>query len=96
VGTPATFPPPPPPSCPCAGTPAWSNAVAAPADSCDVEPGFADFFFAGFRGEATVSDNPSFGFCSSSDQFGNSVEVDNISPADADLCLAQIHAVACP
>src|SRR5262249_45569648 len=95
VGTPATFPPP-PPGCPCAGDPAWTNAISAPADECFVGPGFVNVFFAGFEGQASVSDDPSHGFCSSSDQFGNFVEADGISPANADVCLAQIRAVACP
>jgi hypothetical protein len=95
AGTPATFPPPPPPSCPCAGTPAWTTAIAAPADACDAGPGFAIFAFGDF-GQAGASDDPDFSFCFAQDPSGNFVQFAPIAPADADVCLAQIHAVACP
>ena len=95
AGTPATFPPPPPPSCPCAGTAAWTNAISAPAEFCNVVPGFVDFFFGDF-GEGTVSDAESGGFCFASDSDGNFVVEFGIAPADADVCIAQVRAVACP
>jgi hypothetical protein len=89
AGTPATFPPPPPPSCPCAGTPAWDSALAQVADYCDNSyPSYVDMYYAGFSAEAYAD---SFGSCYAVDPSGNSVfHFGELSAADGVVCMDQL------
>jgi hypothetical protein len=93
AGTPATFPPPPPPSCPCAGTPAWDSALAQVADVCDnSSPSYVDLYYAGFNAEAYAD---AYGTCYAYDPSGNQVYFGSLSAADGALCMAQL-APHCP
>jgi hypothetical protein len=88
AGTPATFPPPPPPSCPCAGTPQWDSALAQVADACYADyPNYADLYYAGFSAEAYAD---AYGTCYAYDPGGNLVYFDTLSAADGAICMNQL------
>jgi len=85
-------------TCPCAGT-LWTRATSARAFDCFVGSDSIDFLWGPdqMAQEGFASDNPSSPSCSVVDAtIGQFVSFDNISVADADACLAEIRAVACP
>ncbi|MFS8065972.1 MAG: hypothetical protein ACMG6S_06335 [Byssovorax sp.] len=85
---------PPEPTCPCAGSPSWDNALTLPADECGTDYGATlDLYYDNYHGEAILYASNSS--CEAGILNGDQVTHVGLSPAEFNICYAQL-AARCP